>query len=461
MAGRTSASTGTIVTIAVLIFLTLSAFVAFAIFFGKYNDAKAALAKNEQDNREIIGSERNRDDIRALIAAAGQSQEKSLVNYLAAERSRLLTRITGDARDNLTSVDSKLQGVEGADGSLVSMISAREQQIAANKAEIAQLTAARDQALADLKNETSRIAIMTDQHKKTLEQINNDVAASRTMDDDMRAKYENLQKELSAQVERAKTERDEIENRYAQQVRDLTERNLILESNVANLRGQRSKDLFKGADEASLADGTLVSVNEVDNTVVVSLGRKDRIPLGMTFTVYGSANAIRPNEAGDYPPGKATLEVINVAENTATARITSELKGNPVIRGDVIANAVYDPSKTYKFVVFGNFDSDRDGIPTPAERAGIEAMVKNWGGATTDDLSGDVDFLLLGARPLLPPRPDGNAPLEVALEFQRRFRDVERYDALSRQAVATGVPVLNENRLYTLIGRTPAPLARR
>lgn len=461
MAGRTSASTGTVVTIAVLIFLTLSAFVAFAIFFGKYNDAKAALARNEQDNREIIGNDRNRDDIRALISAAGQSQEKSLVGYLVGERNRLLTRISGDQRDSLTSIDSKLQGVEGADRSLIAMISSRDQSLASAKSEIAQLTAARDQALADLKNETSRIAIMTDQHKKTLEQINSDVAASRNMDDEMRSKFENLQKELSGQVERAKTERDEVENRYSQQVRDLTERNLILESNIANLRGQRSKDLFKGADEASLSDGTIVSVNEVDNTVVISVGRKDRIPLGMTFSVYGSANSIRANDSGDYPPGKANLEVINVAENTSTCRITSELKGNPVIRGDVIANAVYDPSKTYKFVVFGNFDSDRDGIPTPSERTGIEAMVKNWGGVVTDDLSGDVDFLLLGARPLLPPRPDGNAPLEVALEFQRRFRDVERYDALARQAVATGVPVLNENRLYTLIGRNPAPLARR
>lgn len=461
MAGRTSASTGTVVTIAVLIFLTLSAFVAFAIFFGKFNDAKAALARNEQDNREIIGNDRNRDDIRALISAAGQSQEKSLVGYLVGERNRLLTRISGDQRDSLTSIDSKLQGVEGADRSLIAMISSRDQSLASAKSEIAQLTAARDQALADLKNETARIAIMTDQHKKTLEQINSDVAASRNMDDEMRSKFENLQKELSGQVERAKTERDEVENRYSQQVRDLTERNLILESNIANLRGQRSKDLFKGADEASLSDGTIVSVNEVDNTVVISVGRKDRIPLGMTFSVYGSANAIRANDSGDYPPGKANLEVINVAENTSTCRITSELKGNPVIRGDVIANAVYDPSKTYKFVVFGNFDSDRDGIPTPSERTGIEAMVKNWGGVVTDDLSGDVDFLLLGARPLLPPRPDGNAPLEVALEFQRRFRDVERYDALARQAVATGVPVLNENRLYTLIGRNPAPLARR
>jgi hypothetical protein len=88
-------------------------------------------------------------------------------------------------------------------------------------------------------------------------------------------------------------------------------------------------------------------------------------------------------------------------------------------------------------------------------------MIKAWGGTLSDDLSGDVDFLVMGSKPILPPRPDGSAPLEVALEFQRRFREVERYDALARQAVATGVPVLNENRLYTLIGKTPAAITRR
>lgn len=461
MAGRTSASTGTVVTIAILIFLALGAFVAFAVFFGKFNDAKAELARVQQENAEIIGAERNRDDIRTLIATAGRSPEKSLVGFLVAERQRLTQRISGDARDDLATIDVKLQGVEGADQPLLGMISSRDSRIAGLTSEVQQMTAARDQALADLKNETARIVSLTNQHKQTIEQINTDVRAARSMDDELRTRFENLQKDLAAQVERARTEKEEVEARFSEQVRDLTERNLILEANIANLRGQRSKDLFRGQDEASLVDGNIVSVNEVDNTVVISLGRRDRVPLGMSFSVYAGASAIRPNESGDYPAGKATLEIINVAENTATARVTSQLRGNPVIRGDVIANAIYDPNKTYKFVVFGNFDSDRDGVGTPAERAGVEAMIKSWGGTLSDDLSGDVDFLVMGSKPILPPRPDGSAPLEVALEFQRRFREVERYDALARQAVATGVPVLNENRLYTLIGKTPAAITRR
>jgi len=77
-----------------------------------------------------------------------------------------------------------------------------------------------------------------------------------------------------------------------------------------------------------------------------------------------------------------------------------------------------------------------------------------------DELGGDTDFLVLGQRPILPPRPDASAPLEVVQEFIRRQKDLERYDDLYKKARDTSVPILNENRLYTLIGKTPSRVAR-
>ena len=56
--------------------------------------------------------------------------------------------------------------------------------------------------------------------------------------------------------------------------------------------------------------------------------------------------------------------MINVGDTASTCRVTSEVKGNPVVKGDVIANAIYDPNKQYKFVAFGNFDTNRDGLVT-------------------------------------------------------------------------------------------------
>lgn len=455
MASRTSASLGVTITIIALSVFTLGFFIAFAIYFGKHSEAQRKVVDLEQKSAEIIGGERNQDNVRVLIEEA-KKDRKSLVAYLVSNREAMLQRVSGNPRDSLGSIDARLQGVEGADQPLMSIITSLSTQVDGLKGQLVEATSAKDRALADLKNEVDRVRGIEDQHKRTLDQVNAQVDQYRTEIEGYRKGADDFRTNQSAQVERIRTESAESESRLQEQIKQLTEQKLILEAQVANLRGQRASTLFKGGDEAALVDGSIIGINDADRTVVINLGRDKRVVLGMTFAVYANAASIKPDEAGNYPAGKATLEVINVNESTSTCRLTSELRGNPVARGDVVANAVYDPSKTYKFVVFGAFDTDRDGIATPAEIEQISSLVKNWGGDVASELAGDTDFLVLGSRPVLPPRPGADAPLEVALEFARRLNEVEKYDNLMKQAQSSGIPLLNENRLYTLVGRAPA-----
>src|SRR5262249_7074798 len=136
-------------------------------------------------------------------------------------------------------------------------------------------------------------------------------------------------------------------------------------------------------------------------------------------------------------------------------RITREVKGNPIVRGDVIANALYDPNKVYTFMVYGNFDPSGGGIPNQQGAEDIKAMIAAWGGKVADDLSGNVDFLVLGDRPLLPPQPGVNDPVNVVQIYMAASDKAQKYDKLFETAAATSLPVLNQNRLYTLIGRRP------
>src|SRR6185295_9832008 len=152
---------------------------------------------------------------------------------------------------------------------------------------------------------------------------------------------------------------------------------------------------------------------------------------------------------------KGAIEVISVEESTATCRIIFETRGNPIVRGDVIANAIYDPTKVYTMLVFGNFDTNGDGAATPLEANDIRAMIETWGGKVTEELTGAVDFLVLGQRPVVPPVPPSGAPPAVQTEYIRMDALATKYDELTKQAAATSVPILNENRLYTLIGRRP------
>lgn len=126
----------------------------------------------------------------------------------------------------------------------------------------------------------------------------------------------------------------------------------------------------------------------------------------MSFAIYADAASIKVDPAsGEYPRGKANVEVIAVSDTTSTCRLLSESKGNPVAVGDSVANALYDPSKTYSFLIYGNFDVNNDAIATPTEQSDLKALIEGWGGKSVDYL-GDVDFLVLG-RPPDPPAPPG------------------------------------------------------
>ncbi|HLP85340.1 MAG TPA: hypothetical protein VK157_13405 [Phycisphaerales bacterium] len=460
MASRTSASTGLIVTTVIFAVLGLASFVAFAVFFSKYSDEKKKNADMVAQNAEIVGNERNSDAVRALLEQAKTSEQRTLVGYLVAQNGALTSRISGERRDTLTSIEDKLKGYEGNDQPLVSMVQSRESRLANLQTELDQAKAARDQALADLKNEVDRVNAIDATNRETLEQTRAEVQRYKDQVEEYRKGADGFRESQAAAVERIRTEAEEDKGRLSETIKTQNEKILVLESQVAKLRGERGGDLLKPQNEATLVDGGVLSVNEIDRSVVISIGRDRKVVLGMTFAVYPNAASIKVVGDGEYTPGKATLEVINVGDTTATCRITSELRGNPVVRGDVLANAVYDPNKQYRFVVFGNFDTDRDGLATPAEKTEVENMVRAWGGTIAEDMSGDTDFVIMGGRPVLPPRPSATAPLEVALEYTRRFRDVERYDNLLREATATGIPVLNENRLYTLTGKVPQPVRR-
>jgi hypothetical protein len=127
-----------------------------------------------------------------------------------------------------------------------------------------------------------------------------------------------------------------------------------------------------------------------------------------------------------------------------------------VVRTDVIANAVYDPNYVFKFMVHGKFDVDGDGKPSEAEAEYLRSLIVNWGGAVVqgETLPGDLDFLVLGMEPPLPPDLRPNATEFQIDDWVRKRRAYERYHELFHQASEAQIPVLNANRFFILIGYT-------
>src|SRR3954468_18309045 len=109
MAGRTSTSFGMGVAITILSLTTLGFFVAFAVFFGKYSDQTRKLETANAANVEILKQdERNRDDIRGLVADA-KNNKQSLVAFLMDMQGASMQLASGSKRETAVGLAKKMK----------------------------------------------------------------------------------------------------------------------------------------------------------------------------------------------------------------------------------------------------------------------------------------------------------------------------------------------------------------
>jgi hypothetical protein len=455
MASRSSAGIGVGITITLLGVLSLALFITTIVFLSKYNAAQRQLTQNIQDSEAYVRQDERQSDAVQRILDTARKDRKSVIGYLNESLRNTMSAVSGSANDTYESLQAKLKSVPGAESNnLLGVIRDRDQQIAALNTQLKESNDARQTALADRNNEVERVKQLTEAHQKTIDTMNADIDRYRAEVEQYRNAVDQAKDFMTKEVEKARDEGTKTAAALSEKNRGLENENLQLKDQLAKLREQNKPNLLRPTSEAALVDGSIIGLNPSGNEVTISLGAKDKVILGMSFAVYSDAAAIKPDATtGNYPAGKATIEVINIGETSSTCRVTHEIRGNPIVRGDVIANAIYDPSKVYTFLVYGNFDANGDGVATPGEADDIRAMITAWGGKVTDELTGNVDFLVLGQRPQLPPKPRADDPPAVVGEYIRLDTLAQRYDRLLEQATSTSMPILNENRLYTLIGR--------
>lgn len=454
MAGRGGTGVGAVVTITIMGLMVLGLFVSTLVFYTQNNKTQLQLSEaNAALSDYVREGERQQDRVRSYLAEA-QGERKSVVLYLAdsleaANRLAVgLPRLTTDALRQRTST---IEGVQAS--SLLGALQSRDQQIAALNNQLATAESAKAQAQRDLTTVRASVGRITSDFTSNMESANQRI---NTYGNDIRTYLDSLRV-----VERLTQDQlTTLQNEYSVQIAQINdalarerEQNLILREQLRVVNASRQTSNLI-ADPAALVDGQIAAISPADREVTISLGRRHKVTLGLTFTVYGAADQIQIDPAtGNYTRGKATIEVIRIDTATATCRILTERQGNPIVRGDVITNAVYDPNKVFKMVVYGNFDANRDGISTPGERDDLADLIRGWGGQVVDELVPDVDFVILGTRPIVPPPPPPGADIAVLSEWQRLDRMARRYDDLFNRARDSAIPVLNQNRLFYLIGQ--------
>lgn len=459
MAARTGASIGVAIAITVLAVFAFTFFVLTLVFFGRAQDATKGKETAEAAITDFVTEQqRTQTSVQqALREAKAKGPNTTVVSDLIATQRDIMERVTGNRDMSPTQFFGNLEDIEDSDTApLFALINQRDENITS-------LTAARDAAEAGRLDaieradaEAKRVSELSEEYKATGSRLIAEVGDYTQQIEATRNAYGQTEERLQGNLENTVTTFENKERDYRAQIAQMTNENLILQDQLRRLRQEGAADRVNPLGEESLVDGSVQAINPADREVVLSIGREHKVILGMTFAVYSDATDIRPNAlTGDYPAGKATLEVVRVEDGFSRARVITESRGNPIVRGDVVANAVYDPSKTYKFVVYGLFDMNRDGIKSRFESDDVAAMIRTWGGQVVTDLEGDLDFVVLGERPTLPPRPGLSAGPDEINAFIEIQGILARYDDLREKAISTAVPILNENRLRTLIGDYP------
>jgi hypothetical protein len=454
MASRSSAGIGVGITITLLGVACLGLFITTIVFLSKYQSAQRNFTDLNRDTELYATTSERSSDVVQRFKTAASGNHQSVVGYLNDSLRQTMNAASGSAGDTFEQLKARVDQIQGATGqNLIGVITSRDAEIADWKTKFESADKARQTALTDLGNEQKRVQELQAAHQKTIDALNADLDRYRTEVETFRQATDDHKKFMNQEIEKIRSASDATEAQLKEQLKGSSNENLQLKERLGQLQREKTHDILKPRAEESLVDGTIIGLNQGANEVTIGRGTNDKIVLGMTFAVYSDATAIKPDASGNYPRPKAKLEVIRMADTSSTCRITEETRGNPVVRGDVIANAVYDPNKVYTLLVFGNFDANGDGIATPAEAEDIKTLIKSWGGKVTDELTGNVDFLVLGQRPQLPPPPGPGTPLPLVQEYIRLDGIVQQYNQFLQQAVSTSVPVLNESRLYTLIGR--------
>jgi len=438
------------VAVAILGTLTVAFLVTTLVFVAKVQKLTRDNIQLKSDLDRAVRADERDDRWNLLQQMAGN---QGVVRYLDSSLRDTAEKVTGSRRDEANILLDRINASLDEDAS--SLIGTVDKLRADNDAlqrRLEEADASSDAARSDLQAAQDAIGALRAKLDDGMNRMTSEVDTYKAGTDEYRAGIEATRQQFDTKLQEIQGESDATVRSLETEIGDLESKLAIANDQLRTLRIERGEEGLRPQSEATLVDGRVIGLNTASNEVSIDLGRRDHVVLGLTFEIYPGDSTIRPGRGGRYPTGKASVEIMRIDVGSSVGRIIRRQAGNPILVGDSVANAVYDPSKVYSFAVFGNFDTNNDGLRTPQERQSIKSLIAEWGGDVSEDVQGDTDFIVLGSRPVLPPQPRPSDPVELIQSFLLKKQTVQKYDEMFKQAEATGIPVLNQNRLYTLTG---------
>lgn len=418
------------------------------VFFTQVSGAKQGEQNAKSKLAEFASpSEQSSPEIETLRADGD-----SVVGALMLEREWLRILVANDQNKSKPEIEESLKslGLEGA--SLLQEVASLQNELSGSN----NLKQTLEQELATARtraNDAEQAKSELDQsYKDSLGSLQATVDQTTDALDSTRQKIQEQKTTLDGEM--AGT-REEYVDQIAALEQELSDTKKVIDSLRKELfaaGGKLGQD--SGPGNLTKADGRIISVIGGRSEVFLSLGRADRLQMGMTFEVFGANELVKLTEYGELR-GKATLEVVSVDESASLARVVRLTRGRSITEGDAIINLVYDPQATYKFYVYGDFKLEGSSGTGADGKDRIISKIVRWGGEVSNELSYDVDYLILGEPPPLPPAEgQGDVdPVRIAQRVQAQ-REYQTYQELIGAATSPSlnIPVLNQNRFLALVG---------
>ncbi len=314
------------------------------------------------------------------------------------------------------------------------------------------LRAQAEQRREELEDEVAKLVELNTQQKNDFDAQAKEMSDGLARAEADRVRYRKNRDDAVADMERG------FEERRTQDENEITterEHNTSLHRDLNELRkrfvAQQEKfgALELGGGSLSVvrqADGTILTAVPGDEVVYIDLGAKDRLIIGLQFSVYSAETGIPSNGRA-----KARIEVVSIASKSAECKILSVGANELIVSGDLVANPIFDADRTLTFLTIGRFDLDHDGDFDADGSAIVESMVHAWGGRITDELTAMTDFLIVGSPPRQP-RPARDASPEQEQRVAREKRAWDQYVSTLASARNLSVPAMSQDVFMNFLG---------
>jgi hypothetical protein len=451
MAIRSNAGTGVIVSLVVFVLTTVFLLVLSIVFYASGRAEKEEV-KNLTKSLSTYTTKGNENN--ALVEFALESKQP-VVSYLINEIEERNQILTGNRHSTIEEIASVFRDTTSTSSSLALSVDSTKRELDSRQQEL-------DSRISELANAKSTIQSLEDQLAALAKSNLDEVELVKGEWQDVQDESVRLNSDVNDLFTSSKKNNAQVRNDFKNMIQGLEDEiedaRLTIEKQngeLKELRKQRNIGELYKTDPSLLVDGEVIEVSN-DDLVFINRGSVDKIRLGMTFEVYDSANHLIEDADGNMALGKASIEVVKVGETTSTAKIKRSTRNQPILKNNVLVNAIYDPHYKFSFLVHGIFDVDGDGVPESTNDF-VKNRIKRWGGVVVEDngsIPGDLDFLVLGITPHEPlSKPRSGASDTMLENYANKQRAYRSYMQLLEDARAANVPVLTANRLNILTGQ--------